>query len=145
MDFYVNPDEEELFYKYRDIVFEVFYPKRGNRLRLSVGKKAISDFRKLGLTTDLLADLMLYYVETGVMFTEEYGSINEGFYSSLEKTYVAALTLMKKEGVLDKFARRAAKVVSDTRGIGWGFHDYLADVYADFYPDPNHINDDEAD
>ena len=134
-DFYVNPDERELFNKYRDKVFEAFYPRRGYNYKLKDGKQAISDFKKLGSSADLLADLMLFYVETGVKFTKDFGDIDEGFYSSMETTYVAALTLMKKENLLDKFADRAGKVVSDTSGIGWGFQDYLGDVYSDFYYD----------
>lgn len=78
---------------------------------------------------------MLFYVETGVEFTNDFGDIDEGFYSSLETTYVSALTLMRKENFLDKFAHRAGKIVSDTNGIGWGFHDYLADVHHKFYAD----------
>ena len=132
-DFYVNPNERELFNKYRDKVFEAFYPKRGYNFKLKDGKQAISDFKKLGPSGGLLADLMLFYVETGVKFTNDFGGIDEGFYSSMETTYVAALTLMKKENLLDKFADRSVKVVSDTSGIGWGFHDYLGDVYSDFY------------
>ncbi|MCA6432179.1 MAG: hypothetical protein IM574_01110, partial [Cytophagales bacterium] len=71
-DFYVNPDERELFNKYRDKVFEAFYPKRGYNYKLKDGKQAISDFKKLGTSSDLLADLMLFYVETGVKFTNDY-------------------------------------------------------------------------
>ena len=134
-DFYINPNEKDLFNKYRDKVFESFYPKRGFNYKLKDGKQAISDFKKLGSSADLLADLMLFYVETGVKFTNDFGDIDENFYSSLEKTYVQALTLMKKENLLDKFVDRASKVIKDTDGIGWGFHDYLADVYFDFYAD----------
>jgi hypothetical protein len=134
-DFYVNPDEKELFNKYRDKVFEAFYPRRGYNYKLKDGKQAISDFKKLGSSSDLLADLMLFYVETGVNFTNDFGDINEAFYSSMETTYVAALTLMRKENLLDKFADRASKVVSETNGIGWGFHDYLCEVHSDFYAD----------
>jgi hypothetical protein len=134
-DFYVNPDEKELFNKYREKVFEAFYPKRGYKYKLKDGKQAISDFKKLGPSPILLSDLMLFYVETGVEFTNDFGDIDEGFYSSLETVYVAALTLMKKENLLDKFADRAKKVVSDTSGIGWGFHDYLGDVFINFYAD----------
>jgi len=135
LDFYVNPNERELFEKYRDKVFVAFYPKRGYKLKLKDGKKAISDFKKLGPSTDLLADLMLFYVAAGVQFTNDFGDIDEGFYSSMATTYVAALTLMRKENLLDKYADRASKVVSDTSGIGWGFHDYLCDVHSDFYAD----------
>ncbi len=133
-DFYVNPDEKELFSKYRDKVFEAFYPKRGYDYKLKDGKQAISDFKKLGPSPDLIADLLLFYVETGVKFTNDFGDIDETFYSSMETTYVAALKLMKKESLLDKFADRAGKVVRDTSGTGWGFHDYLSQVYYDFYP-----------
>lgn len=140
-DFYVNPNERALFNKYRDKVFEAFYPKRGCNLKMKDGKQAISDFRKLDPAADLLAELMLFYVETGVKFTNDFGDINDGFYSSLARTYVAALTLMKKEQLLGNFADRAGKVVSDASGIGWGFHDYLADVYSDFYADYPDITD----
>jgi hypothetical protein len=134
-DFYVNPNERELFEKYRDKVFEAFYPKRGFNYKLKDGKQAISDFKKLGPSGDLLADLMLFYVETGVKFTNDFGDINESFYSSMESTYTATLKILRKENLLDKFSDRARKIVSDTKGIGWGFHDYLGVVHSDFYAD----------
>ena len=133
-DFYVNPNERELFEKYRDKVFGAFYPKRGYNYKLKDGKQAISDFKKLGTSTDLLADLMLFYVETGVKFTNDYGDVNESYYKSLATTFVDSLTLMSKENLLDKFEGRVVKVVDDTSGIGWGFHDYLVQVWMDFYP-----------
>lgn len=133
-DFYVNPDERELFEKYRDKVFEAFYPKRGYNYKLKDGKQAISDFKKIGSSADLLADLMLFYVETGVKFTNDLGDINETFYKSLATTFVDSLTLMRKENILDKFEDRVGKVVDDTSGIGWGFHDFLVQVWVDFYP-----------
>ncbi len=132
-DFYIEPNENELFKNYKDKVFEAFYPKRGFGFNLKEGKKAISEFKKFGASTRLIADLMLFYVETGVKFTNDYGDINEGFYSSLEKTYVQALTLMRKENLLDEFALRALDVVDDTENTGWGFHDYLSQVHSDFY------------
>ena len=134
-DFYMIPNERELFEKYRDKVFEAFYPKRGINYMLKNGKQAINDFKKPGSSADLLADLVLFYVETGVKFTNDFGDLDESFYSSLEKTYVQVLTLMKKEELLEKFADRASNIIKDTDGIGWGFHDYLADVYFDFYSD----------
>jgi len=143
-DFYVNPNERQLFNKYRDKIFEAFYPKRGFKYKLKDGKQAISDFKKLGPSADLLADLMLFYVETGVKFTNDFGDIDEVFYSSMETTYVAALTLMRKENLLDKFADRAGKVVSDTSGIGWGFHDYLCDAHSNFYSDYSDDTDEET-
>lgn len=134
LDFYVNPDERQLLEKYKEKVFVAFYPKRGYNYNLKDGKKAISDFKKLGTSIGLLADLMLFYVETGVQFTNDFGDINEAFYNSLATTFVDSLTLMRKENLLDNFEDRVEKVVDDTNGIGWGFHDYLVQVWIDFYP-----------
>lgn len=133
LDFYIDPNETELFHKYRDKVFEAFYPKRGYSYSLKDGKQAITDFKKLDPSADLLADLMLFYVETGVQFTNDFGDINDSFYNSLRSVYNQGLTLMSKENLLEKFADRTEKVVDDTSNIGWGFHDYLGSVYAEFY------------
>ncbi|MEO7175728.1 MAG: DUF6155 family protein [Saprospiraceae bacterium] len=141
-DSHVNPNELELFKKYRDKVFEAFYPKRGINYKLKDGKQAISDFKKLGAPPDLVADLMLFYVETGVKYTKDFGDLEEGFYSSMETTYLAALTNMNKENVLDRFVGRARKVVSETSGMGWGFHDCLAEVYCNFYGATDDIEED---
>ncbi|MET4083858.1 hypothetical protein ABIB40_003831 [Pedobacter sp. UYP30] len=114
-------------------MFEAFYPKRGYDFKLSDGKKAISDFKKLGPSSILIVDLMLFYVETGVKFTNEYGDISESFYSVLEATYGAALKLMRKENLLMEFKDRAEEIVHDTRNIGWSFHYYLSHVYSSFF------------
>ena len=133
LDFFVNPNEQELFSKYKDKVYEAFYPKRGDIFRLSDGKRAISYFNKLDASKELLSELMLFYAEIGVEFTNEFGDIDEPFYNSVASVYSNALTLMDKENILDKFADRAKKIVDDTSGIGWGFHDELGDIYSDFY------------
>jgi hypothetical protein len=134
LDFYVHSDETELFRKYKDKVFKAFYPTRGFHYKLKDGKQAISDFKKLGPSAELLADLMLFYVETGVQFTNDYGDINEAFYKSVETCFVDSLRLMSKENLLDKFEDRVEKLIDDTDGIGWGFHDYMVQVWIDFYP-----------
>lgn len=133
LDFYANPNEADLFDKYRDKVYEAFYPKRGYNLKLSDGKKAISDFKKMSTSGVLIADLMLFYVETGVQFTNEYGDIGEGFYNSLESVYSQSLIFMNKENLLNEFEVRASKILEDTKNIGWGLYDSLSYTYSNFY------------
>ena len=132
-DFYVNPDEKKLLEQYKEKVTEGFYPKKGYQLKLSISRKAINNFKKLGTSAQSLADLLLHFVENGVEFTNEYGDIDEYFYTSVENTYSSALDLIDKNGLLDKFKKRAYKIVTDTDGIGWGFHDYLGDLYYQHY------------
>ncbi len=132
-DFYINPDESKILEEYREKVREGFYPKHGDRLRLSISRKAINDFKKLGTSKESIADLLLYYVECGVELTNELGDIDENFYTSIENAYGTSLELMDKEGVLSKFKDRALEIVNETENIGWGFHDYLGDVYYEHY------------
>ncbi|HLP15970.1 MAG TPA: DUF6155 family protein, partial [Bacteroidota bacterium] len=110
-----------------------FFPQRGFMFNLREGKKAISDFKKLGVSSERVVDLMLIYVEDGVRYTNEYGDISESFYNSVAGVYRHALELMKKEQLLEKFQKRAEKMIEETEGIGWGFHDEISDLYGEFY------------
>ncbi len=135
LDFLVAPNENELFAKYKDKVVQAFFPKRGDRLSLADGKRAISDFKKMGVSPELVAELMLVYAESGVEFTRQYGDIDENFYYSVALVYHQALELMEKEGVLSKFEARAKKPLKTTRNFGWGFYDDLKASYQEFYLD----------
>jgi hypothetical protein len=133
LNFYIKPDEDGLFEKYRAKVYEAFYPKRGFGHNLKQGKRSIADFRKLGPSAESLADLMLFYVETGVKFTGEYGDINEAFYNSMESTYANALKIIYKERLMDVFKPRSVQILDDTQDMGWGFHDSLSEIFYQFY------------
>lgn len=60
-----------LLIPYKNIITHEFFPNRGfGKARLSVAKKAISDFKKLSDFPLNNADIMLHYVENGVQFTD---------------------------------------------------------------------------
>jgi hypothetical protein len=76
-----------------------------------------------------MIDLMLFYVEQGVKFTNAYGDINEGFYNSMEGMYEKTIELILKYEQKSIFEDRCEKIVDDASGIGWGFSDVLLDMY----------------
>ena len=76
---------------------------------------------------------MLFYVEQGVQFTESYGDIDEPFYYSMESIYAKAIQDMTKFNLKDTFRKRCHKLVQDTKGMGWGFHDMLKEIYEDAF------------
>lgn len=84
-------------------------------MRLSISRKAINDFKKLGPSKENIADLLLYYVEGGVELTNEFGDIDENFYTSIENAYETSLELMNKEEILSKFKYRAFEIVEETK------------------------------
>ena len=132
-DFFLNPDSSKKADKVKTTILHCFYPERGYKLRLKDARKAVNDFKKLSPNEASLMDVMLYYVECGVNFTNDFGDINEPFYNSVASMFRQAGTLYKKMGKDKSFHDRAAKIMNDTSGIGWGFHDELADIYYNYF------------
>jgi hypothetical protein len=79
-----------------------------------------------------MAELMLFYVENGVNYTDCYGDINEQFYLSMESMYERALDFITDNNLVDIFKERCLKVVNDTVDMGWGFHDQLFNTYLNY-------------
>ena len=127
-------DDAAVRQKYKEAIEQEFFPRRGyGEARLSVARKAVSDYKKVAASEAGVADLMLYYVEAGVRFTNAYGDINERFYLSMERMYASALAHITKHGLEEEFKPRCARIVENTSHIGWGFHDTLSEIYGDHF------------
>lgn len=128
----VRPDDDETVRaRYRQIVENEFFPRHGyGKARLAVARKAVADYGKVAASAEGPADLMLAYVELGVQFTRTYGDIDEPFYRSMESMYGRALQWIVKHGLEDAFRPRARAILTATRGMGWWFHDTLADIFS---------------
>jgi hypothetical protein len=110
---------------------EQFFPTRGfGKLKLGEARKAIRDYRKATGNLPGTAELLLTYVENGARFTHEYGDIDERFYRSVESALEELAVLLRGEAreLYPSFCGRLASVEQITDGIGWGFHDFVADV-----------------
>ena len=128
----LSGDDESVLQKYKEIIEHEFFPvseRKDPPARLSVARKAITDYKKLTGSDVNIADIMVYYVETGVRFTNEYGDIDEAFYISMESMYEKALKFIVDKKLTDIFNERLLAIVNDTDGIGWGFHDQLEYLY----------------
>ncbi len=125
---------EELLEKYKAMIKREFFPARGfGEPRLSIARKAVTEYKKVSSSHEGLADLMLFYVEMGVRFTNTYGDIDEPFYNSMERMYARALELIVEHNLQGQFEPRCKKIVADTAQIGWGFHDNLSHMYHEFF------------
>jgi hypothetical protein len=131
----IKPENEQTInQKYRKVIKDEFFPDRGEpKLRYSLLRKAINDYKKISKKPDLLADLMLYYVENGVEFTNEYGDIDEDFYLKIENMFSNALDYIFKHNMEKKFEERCLKITKNSEDIGWGFSDSMADLFYDHY------------
>jgi hypothetical protein len=121
----------EALEKYRHKIVEQFYPARGEpKLKLGEARKAVRDYRKATGNLHGTVELLMTYVENGAEFTEEYGDIDERFYSSIESALdeLAALLYGDAREMYPQFSERLARVEQLSGGIGWGFGDYIGDV-----------------
>lgn len=133
---YSNEDTiEQIFKVYKDKVHDVFFPKSmKTQFKIGDAKKVVNDFKKLCLDEKLVIELMLYYVEMGVAFTNAYGDINESFYNNVESMYEAIVKSINKHKNSEIFVSlrdRLKNVVDNTSEMGWGFHDVLEQYYAE--------------
>jgi len=127
--------EEELLVAYKKIIKDEFLPNRGwGDAKLSFARKAVNDFIKISRNNLNVADIMIYYVEIGVKYTNTYGDIDEPFYASIERMYEKAAEYTLEHAFECMFTSRFKKIVEDTDGIGWGFHDGLREMFLEFFP-----------
>jgi Family of unknown function (DUF6155) len=130
-------DDDGVLNKYKTVILQEFYPKSPRQdppARLSVAKKAIRDYKKISCSDKGLADIMVYYVEIGVQFINDYGVIDtdDAFYTSMMGMYQQALDFIYKQGLIDPFRGRLKAIISDTDNMRWGFHEELVDLYINY-------------
>ena len=131
-------NDGELLEKYRRKIEEQFFPARGfGKLKLGEARQAIRDYRKATGSIAGTAELLLAYVENGTRFTREFGDIDEQFYASIESALAELAKLLRGEarGLYPSFTDRLATVEQMSDCIGWGFHDYIADVVGELHED----------
>ena len=59
----LGQNDAQVLQKYKDIIEDEFFPTRGfGKARLSVARKAISDYQKMSPSSEGLADIMIFFV-----------------------------------------------------------------------------------
>ena len=104
-------------------------------LRLSAGRKAISEYRKAKGDARGLLELMLHYVRCGNDFTLEFGDIGEPFYNSMCSMVDQFCKLLIKQddpSLADEYvAQLEAEFQRIYDRIGWGYPDEMGDQLMD--------------
>jgi hypothetical protein len=136
--FYLNPNEQGMFEKYKAVIVDEFYPKTKSfnpKTRFSVAKKAIADFSKFKPSPELIGDLMVTFVENACQFTFEFGDMWEQYYDSTATNFNQTLKFLHKNKLLDNFKLRIKKCVKYAKPCGYGFADEIRDLYLEYFED----------
>ncbi len=128
-------DINELLDKYKAIIEKEFIEGRTRsfpKLRFSIARKAITDFKKLTTDVELIADISFTYVESISWFNNMYNPDVEDFYVRPENMFEDTLKLIKQHGLQDKFKNRAYEIVENVTD-GMGHNELLQGSYEDIY------------
>jgi len=119
--------ESGIMEAYREIIKNEFFPEKGHgMLRYSVAEKAIDNYYKASGDFEGRMELMLFYIENGVDFTNKYGDIDEKFYDKIAGMLEKFCTQLKTPGgksFYPWFKKRLFDIQKKTKMIGWGFGD----------------------
>jgi len=113
-----------------------FLPSRGfGKLRVGTVKKAVSDFKKIGKNENFVIDLMIFSVEMGVEFIEQFGDISESMVDYMDDTFDKIIVLINNSNDYELFAgvqNRLKAIIADTNGVGcWGINDSLEESFSE--------------
>lgn len=131
-EFSINPNSDKAKEEAKKIIRKNINTDGMPKLKLREARQAVTDFKKLSPSESDLADIMLFYVECGVDFTNSFGDIDEPFYNSIAGMFHDAGKYIKSDGMQAQFKQRCKQIMDDTANIGWGFHDELSNYYHDF-------------
>ncbi len=131
-EFSINPNSDKAKEDAKKIISKCISTNFNYDLKLREARKAITGFKKLSPTENDIADVMLFYVECGVNYTNAFGDIDEPFYNSIAGMFHDVGKYIKTNGMQERFKLRCKKIMDDTKNIGWGFHDELSEYYYNF-------------
>ncbi len=119
-DFAFNPKEDKLLQEAKFKISNEYFPVRRKRprARRSVAQKYLRQFRTLGMAPYLVADLMLYNIETAQLFARE-KKVPEAFYKSMLNSFTEATGFISQQGLIPEFKARIVTVYAEIRERQW--------------------------
>ena len=120
-DFAFNPNEDKLVGEAKVKIANEYFPIKGKRakMRRSVAQKYIKHFLTLGVDVTMVADLMLFTIETAQRFSSKRLIKHESFFKSIFTAYQQAVNFMIENGILNEFLDRVEEIKEETNRQNW--------------------------
>ncbi len=112
-DFAFRPNEDKLLEEARFKVGKEYFPLNGRKAkkRPSIAQKFIRHFKKLELDPLLLADFMIFNIETAQAYCAENKIGKSSFYKSMYNSYTEAADFIREKGIRADFMVRMERIV----------------------------------
>ncbi len=120
-NFVFNPKEDKLVQEAKLKIANEYFPVKSKRARLrrSVAQKYIKHFLTLGLDPHLLADVMLFNIETAQKYSARRELRYESFYKSMLGSFKHTLDFIEVSGMMREFSERIESIKDETLRQKW--------------------------
>jgi len=120
-DFAFNPNENKLMEECKFKISKEYFPvnRRKAKMRRSVAQNYIRHFKRLGVESSLIAEIMLYHIEIAQTYSAEKYVKQEAFYKSMLKSFNEAITYIHENGIRNEFDSRLQKIADTALDQNW--------------------------
>lgn len=120
-DFVFNPNEQKRIEECKQKIYREYFPPAGRKAkkRRSVAHKCIREFVKLGMEPLLIADLMLFNIETALLYSTENNYQNEAFCMSIQKSFIDTKSHLQEHSLISSFIPRLEKIIAEVWTQNW--------------------------
>lgn len=120
-NFAFNPKEDFLLEEARFRISKEYFPisSRKPKKRRSVAQKLIKQFMTLGVSPQIIVDVMLYNIEIAQTYNRDHPINQETFYRSMYNSFEEALGYISQNGVEEEFFPRLEAILSEAENQNW--------------------------
>jgi len=120
-NFVFNPNEQKLIEEAKMKIYKEYFPmtKRKPKKRRSVAQKIIKQFLTLGVSPELIADVMLYNLEIATTYNREKPHSQDAFYISMYNSFETAIEHMAAFGLFPPMRERIIKILTHVEDNAW--------------------------
>lgn len=120
-DFAFNPNEDKLIGEAKVKIANEYFPPRGKRakMRRTVAQKYIKHFLTIGVDIFLIAEVMLFTIETAQVFSERRYIKYDSFFKSILTAYQQAVNFLIENGIVDEFMDRVVAINEQANSQKW--------------------------
>lgn len=133
-NFIFNPKEDKLEQEAKVKIANEYFPARGKRakLRRSVAQKYIKHFLTLGVDPYIVADVMLFTIETAMKYSAKREMKYGSFYKSILTAYKQVVDYVVANGIKSDFKERITNVHNEVYRQKWDNEKEFERIYDNF-------------
>ncbi len=120
-NFVFNPREDKLEQEAKAKILNEYFPLRGKRpkLRRSVAQKFIKHYLTLGVDPFVIAEIMLFTIETAQKYSAKREMRYNSFYKSILNSYKQAIDYVIVNGIVSNYRERLSAIRDEALRQRW--------------------------